>query len=134
MGNLGRYQDIVVLAHQFGGVDSFLNHVRRAAVEQAAPGLMRTGAVRAAPVIIGGTLFAGAALLVGAVEVESRIKQARDRRRVVRPDAQISEDDPRLVAEHGPNEPEHNDVNQLPVDQELVSRDDASFPDDGPPA
>lgn len=95
---------------------------------------MRTGAVRAAPVIIGGTLFAGAALLVGAVEVESRIKQARDRRRVVRPDAQISEDDPRLVAELGPNEPEHNDVNQLPVDQELVSRDDASFPDDGPPA
>lgn len=78
------------MAHQFGGVDSFLNHVRRAAVEQAAPGLMRTGAVRAAPVIIGGTLFAGAALLVGAVEVESRIKQARDRRRVVRPDAQIS--------------------------------------------
>lgn len=146
MGNLGRYQEIVVLAKRYGGVDPLLEHVGRAAVEQAAPRLKRlaveqaaprlkrAGARRAAPGIIGMTLFAGAGLLLGAAEVESRIKQTRDRRQVVRPDAQLSEDDLRPAAEHSADEPDHNDVNQLPVDQGLVSRDDASFPDDSPTA
>lgn len=144
MGNLGLYQEIVEAAKKSGGVEAFLKNVERSAIakaapslmragaDQAAPALMRAGALRAAPAIVGFTLLAGGALLVGAVEVDSRIKQARDHRKTARNDAHPMDENRRLRSEHSSDQPDQDGSTELPIDQGPGSGDDADAQDDSP--
>ena len=45
MGNLGKYQDIVVAAKEVGGVDKLIEQIEKGAVSKAAPRIRRKGAL-----------------------------------------------------------------------------------------
>lgn len=45
MGNLGRYQDIVVAANEVGGVDKLIEQIGEDAVSKAAPRIFGKGAL-----------------------------------------------------------------------------------------
>lgn len=53
MGNLGRYQEIVELAKQSGGVDPMLDTIKKGAVADAAPKLIGVGVAAGAAVAVG---------------------------------------------------------------------------------